>query len=57
MCTTPDGEWIYVGGQKFKRTVLKSSAVQTRDKKVDRLLDELEEGQSYEVSWKSFDKV
>ena len=43
MRTTPDGEWIYVGGQKFKRTVLKPSAVQTRDKESDRLLDELDE--------------
>ena len=46
MRTTADGEWIIVNGQRFKRTVLKSSAVQVSDKETQHLLDELEEDES-----------
>ena len=43
MRTTVDGEWILVGTQKFKRTVLPSVANKREDQETEKLLDELEE--------------
>ena len=43
MRTTIDGQWILVGTQKFKRTVLPSVAEKREDQETEKLLDELDE--------------
>ena len=41
-----DGSQILIGGQRFKRTVLKSSATPTKATEEDALLEEIEQDET-----------